>query len=135
MFCGGFRARRTGVLLVILAVGVPPGSRNPDPISDQKCHFPKQFSNLQCSLLNTYPIFVFIDRNYVIMYLAYNYVNKRDFLNPFRVLILLFLSHSFGIETTNALIYSRSSLESHTRFQTTMDKVYTRFHNKTAQKA
>ena len=46
VFCGGFRARRKGVLLVILAVGVPPGSRNPDPISDQKFHFPKQFSNL-----------------------------------------------------------------------------------------
>ena len=48
---------------------------------------------------------------------------------------MLFLSYSFGIETTNTLIYSLSSLESHTRFQTTMDKVYTRFHNKTAQKA
>ena len=48
---------------------------------------------------------------------------------------MLFLSYSFGIETTNTLIYSRSSLESHTRFQTTIDKVYTRFHNKTAQKA
>ena len=32
------------------------------------------------SLLNTYPISDFIGRNYVIMYLGYNYVNKRDFL-------------------------------------------------------
>ena len=48
---------------------------------------------------------------------------------------MLFLSYSFGIETTNTLIYSRSSLESHTRFQTTMDKVYTRFQTETAQKA
>ena len=48
---------------------------------------------------------------------------------------MLFLSHSFGIETTNTLIYSRSSLENHTRFQTKMDKVYTRFQTETAQKA
>ena len=48
---------------------------------------------------------------------------------------MLFLSHSFGIETTNTLIYSRSSLENHTRFQTTMDKVYTHFQTETAQKA
>ena len=32
------------------------------------------------SLLNTYPISDFIGRNYVIMYLGYNYVNKRDLL-------------------------------------------------------
>ena len=28
-----------GILLEILGLGVPPGSSNPDPISDQKCHF------------------------------------------------------------------------------------------------
>ena len=41
---------------------------------------------------------------------------------------------SFGIETINTLIHSRSSLENHTRFLTKMDKVYTRFQTKTAQK-
>ena len=35
-----------GVLLGILGGGVPPGSQNPDPISDQKCHFPDPFSDL-----------------------------------------------------------------------------------------
>ena len=41
---------------------------------------------------------------------------------------------SFGIETRNRLIHSRSSLENHTRFLTKMGKVYTRFQTKTAQK-
>ena len=48
--------------------------------------------------------------------------------------MFLFLSYSFGIETVNTFIHSRSSLENHTRFQTKMGKVYTRFQTKTAQK-
>ena len=52
--------------------------------------------------------------------------------NPFR--IFLFLSYSFGIETINTLIHSRSSPANHTRFQAKMGKVYTRFQTKTAQK-
>ena len=43
---------------------------------------------------------------------------KQNSLNPFRIRIFLFLSYSFGIETINTLIHSRSSLENHTRFQT-----------------
>ena len=43
----------------------------------------------------------------------------------------IFLSFTFGIETTNVFIHSRSSL--HTRFQTKMGKVYTRFETQTAQ--
>ena len=53
---------------------------------------------------------------------------------PFRISIFLFLSYSFGIETINTFIHSRSSLENHTLFQTKMGKVYTRFQTKTAQK-
>ena len=34
----------------------------------------------------------------------------------------------------NTFIHSSSSLENHTRFQTEMDEVYTRFQTKTAQK-
>ena len=52
--------------------------------------------------------------------------------NPFRICIFLFLS--FETETINTFIHSRSSLENHTRFQTKMGKVYTRFQTKTAQK-
>ena len=48
--------------------------------------------------------------------------------------MFLFLSYSFGIEMINTFIHSHSSLENHTRFQTKMGKVYTRFQTKTAQK-
>ena len=43
-------------------------------------------------------------------------------------------NHWFGIETINTFIHSRSSLENHTRFQTKMDEVYTRFQTQTVQK-
>ena len=36
-----------GVLMRILVGGVLPGSPIPDPISDQKCHFPHPFSDLE----------------------------------------------------------------------------------------
>ena len=40
------------VLLGILGGGVPPGSPNPDPISDQKMLFPRPFSD-QTSKIHT----------------------------------------------------------------------------------
>ena len=45
--------------------------------------------------------------------------------------MLLFLSYSFGIETTYTFMHS---LENHTRIQTRVGKVYTSFQTKTAQK-
>ena len=59
---------------------------------------------------------------------------QKNYSNPFRIRIFLFLSYSFGIETINTFIHSRSSLENHTRFQTKMGKVYTRLQTKTAEK-
>ena len=47
---------------------------------------------------------------------------KQNKSNPVRI---LFLSYLFGIETINTFIYSRSSLENHTRFQTKVGKVST----------
>ena len=41
-----------GVLLGILAGGVPPGSPNPDPLSDRKMSFPELFSD-QTSKIHT----------------------------------------------------------------------------------
>ena len=35
-----------GGLLGTLGGGVPPGSSNPDPVSNQKCHFSHQFSDM-----------------------------------------------------------------------------------------
>ena len=58
----------------------------------------------------------------------------KKYSNPFRIRMFLFLSYPFEIETKNTFIRSRSSLESHTRFQTKMGKVYTRLQTKTAQK-
>ena len=46
--------------------------------------------------------------------------------------VFLFLSSSFGIDTIKMFILARYSLENHTRFQTKMSKVYTRFQIKTA---
>ena len=54
--------------------------------------------------------------------------------NPPRIRIFLFLSYSFGIETIDTFIHSRSFQENPTRFQTKMDNVYIRFQTKTAQK-
>ena len=54
--------------------------------------------------------------------------------NPFRIRIFSFLFYSFGIETINTFIHSRSSLKNYTRFQTKVGKVQTRFQTKTAQK-
>ena len=47
--------------------------------------------------------------------------------NPFRIRIFRFLSYSFGIETINTFIHSRSSPENHTRFQTKLGKNPTRW--------
>ena len=54
---------------------------------------------------------------------------QKNSSNPFRIRIFLFLSYSFGIETVNMFIHSRSSLKNHTQFQTKMGKVYTRRQN------
>ena len=59
---------------------------------------------------------------------------QKDSSNPFRIRIFFFLSFSFGIETIETFIQSRSFLKNHTRFQTRMGKAYTRFQTKTAQK-
>ena len=59
---------------------------------------------------------------------------QKNFSNPFGIRIFLFFTYSFGIETINTVIRPRSSLKNHTRFQTKMDKVYTRFQTKPAQK-
>ena len=53
-----------GVLLVILGGGVPPGSPNPDPISDQKLHSSHPFLDLASihTHSQTWPL-----RNYVLI--------------------------------------------------------------------
>ena len=64
-----------------------------------------------------------LGRNYVIFIrLGRKYKN---YSNPFRIRIYLFLSYSFGIETIKMFIHSRSSLGNAIRFQTkTAQKLY-----------
>ena len=112
-----------GVLQGILGGGGgggPPGSPNPVPISDRK----KSFFHTR---FQTWPL----GRNYVII----TYIRaqtKKISSNAFRIRLFLFLSNSFGLGTINTFIRSCSSLENHTRFQTKMGKVYTRFQTKKA---
>ena len=109
-----------GVLLGILGGGVPPGSSNPDPISDQK------------KILHT--CFQTRPKLAEIMLSLLRLEHKKKILQIHFECAYFFLSHSFGIETINAFIHSYSSLENHTWFQTKMGKVYTRFQTKRAQK-
>ena len=57
----------------------------------------------------------------------------KNYSNPFRIRLFLFLSYLFGIETIKMFILSRIFFENPTRFQTKMGKVYTRFQTKTTQ--
>ena len=80
---------------------MPPGSPNPDPISDQKMSFstpvfrPDLYAEIMSSLLELEH-------------------KQKIFSNAFR--IFLFPSYLFGIETINTFICYRSSLENQTRF-------------------
>ena len=109
------------LLLGIFGGGVRPGSSNPDPISDQKSQFPHPFSDQTSKIHNRFQTWP-LGRNYYLVR-----AQTKKYSNPFRIRIFLFLSYSFGIETINTFIQSRSSLENHTRFQSKMGKVYTRF--------
>ena len=94
------------------------GSLNPDPISDQKCHFSHPFSDLS-------------PRKCMSSLILRLEQQQKIHIHIYK--IFLFLSYSFGIETNNAFIHSSSSLESHSRFQTKMGKVYTSFQTRTVQ--
>ena len=59
---------------------------------------------------------------------------EKNSSKPFRIRILIFLSYSVRIKTINTLVHSCSSLKNHTRLQTKISKVFTRFQTKTAQK-
>ena len=116
--------RGRGVLLGILGGGVPPGSPNPDPISDQKMSliFHTRF---QTWPLKSIPILRPGLKEIMSSILRLEQQQKRFLQNPIRIRLFLFLSYSFGIETINTFVHTRSSLESHTRFQTkTAQKPY-----------
>ena len=107
-----------GAFLGILGEGVPTGSPNPDPVSDQKMLFSRPFSDLAFKKLCHH-----FDQSLLRLQ------------QQQKIGIFLFLSFSFGTETINTFVYSRSALENHTRFQTKMSKLYTRFQTKRAQRS
>ena len=115
---GGWGREGGGVFLGIRSRGVQRGSLNPDPISDQKCHFSHPFSDLS-------------PRKCMSSLILRLEQQQKIHIHIYK--IFLFLSYSFGIETNNAFIHSSSSLESHSRFQTKMGKVYTSFKTGTVQ--
>ena len=78
----------------------------------KKCNYPRPFSDLRLLRLGR---------------------KHKNYSNLFGIRKFLFLSYSSGIEMIKMFIHSRSSPENHTRFQTKMGKVYTRFQTKTAQ--
>ena len=94
----------------------------------KKCNFPDPFSDHTSKIqtrFQTWPL----GGNYVIITQIRGQTNIviksiSKFLSP---------SYSFGIETIDTSIHSRSSPENHTRFQTEVGKVYTCFETKTAQ--
>ena len=106
------------VILGIRSGGVQRGSLNPDPISDQKCHFSHLLSELS-------------PKKFMSSLILRLEQQQKIHIHIYK--IFLFLSYSFGIETNNAFIHSSSSLESHSRFQTKMGKVYTSFQTRMVQ--
>ena len=112
---------------------VPPGSPTClDTISDQKL-FPHPFSDLASKIHTFYQT----RRNQKLCYhyllssnckyLQYLQLERQQKKDPFRIRILLFLSYSLEIETTNTFMPLPYSLENHTRIQTKMGKDYSPF--------
>ena len=94
-----------GVLLGILGGGVPPGSSNPDPISDQEMWFSSLVFTLD--LYNPCPFSDLAFRQK----LCYHYLIRlgrkyKNYSNLSGIRIFLFLSYSFGIETVKMFIHS-----------------------------
>ena len=108
-----------GILLGILGGGVPPGSPNPDPTSDQKISFSIPFSDPE---VVTKRNITCLHKTEIMSSLVRLKLQQKKSHFEF---MLHFLSYSFGIETTNTLIHNRSSFVNHTRFQTkTAQKPY-----------
>ena len=80
---------------IILGRGVPPGYLNPDPISDQKCHFSDSFSDI--TLKEFMPSFTLRSEQ-----------QQRKFFKSISSLHISLFLYSFGIETINMFIHAPS---------------------------
>ena len=97
----------------------------------KNCHFPRPFSDLP---LVTKPNITCLHKTQIMSSLLRFNLHKMISENPFRICLLHFPSDSFGIETANTLIYNRSFFVNHTRLQTKMGKIYTRFQTQNGAK-
>ena len=125
-----------GILVGILQGGVPPGSPNPDTISDQKYVILRTcFETRPPKSIPVFRPVLWAPDQAFRQKLHHHYLDsvckQKNSSNAFQICIFLLLSYSFGIETINTFIRSHSTLENHTRFQTKMGKVYTCFQTKT----
>ena len=93
----------------ILGGGVPPGSPNPDPISDQ---------NIFYTRFQTWPLKSILLFRPAILEIMVSLLRLKDEKRYFLKAILNSCIFSFGIETTNIYIHALPYLENHTRFQT-----------------
>ena len=76
-------------------------------------------SRKRTKILSHHPIQTLLERKH------------KNYWNPFQIRIFLFLSFSVIWNWNDKYVYTlRSSLENHTRFQSKMGKVYTRFQTK-----
>ena len=101
-----------GVLIGILVVA--PSSLNPDPTSDQNCHFDTRFQTRPLKSILFFRPCLYAE---IMSWLLRSEHKQKIYSNTFRIRIFLFLSFSFGIDTINTFIRSRCSLENHTRSQ------------------
>ena len=112
--------------------GVSPDSPNPDPISKKKnCPFPQPFSEL-ASKIHTHFQTWRLSQNATYVLTSTEIMSSLPRLE--RQQKDFFLFYSFIIETTKTFIQYCSSLVNHTRFQTKMGTIYTRFQTKAAPK-
>ena len=110
-----------GYSWIFLVGGVPPGTPNPDPISDQKVSF-------FAPVLRPGP--------YEIMssLLRLGQQQNRFLKIHFEFAYFSFFITHLELKQKYVRTCHRSSLETRTRFQTKMSKIYTRFQTKEAQK-
>ena len=101
-----------GVLLGILGGGMP---LVPTLFQTKKCHFLHPFSDLTSKIHTSFQT-LSSGRNYFII--TQIRAQAKNFFKCISNLHISIFSYSFGIETINTFIRSRSSLENYTRFQT-----------------
>ena len=120
---------------------MPPGSSNPDPISEKKCYFPHPFSDLVSKIHTRFQTWKRVTKRNITCLHKTEIMSsllrlkppQKDFFNTIsnsHITLSFLIIWNWNDEQTDT---QPSSLVNHTRFPTKMGKNYTRFHTKTAQ--